>query len=313
MTNTKILIAEDERIIALDIKSILERRGFEIIGILSTGEDVIRGVEEYHPDIVLMDIILEGPIDGITAADEIRKRYGIPVIFLTAHSDEKTLNRAKEAQPYGYILKPINENELYSAIVTSLYKYEFEKELKHEHKFFLSIAEASPLPITLVDHEGKIIFANKQAEKIFGLRRDEIKSRSYNSPEWHITDFDGNPYPDNQLPFELIMKTGEPVANIRHAIETDAGRILLSINGSPIIDDSGNVEMAVLVVEDITERVRLESLIRKQYEEMETQNEELQSTLEELEATNEEVEATNEELNRINEELMKTQDELLAS
>ncbi len=311
MTKAKILIAEDERIIALDIKSLLERRGFEIIGIQSTGENVIREAKDSHPDIVLMDIILEGSIDGITAADEIRKKYDIPVIFLTAHSDEKTLNRAKEAQPYGYILKPINENELYSTIVTSLYKYELEKELKHEHKFFLSIAEASPLPITLVNREGKIIFANKLAEEMFGLSRDEITSRSYNSPKWQITDFDGNPYPEDQLPFHLVMKTGEPVANIRHAIETDTGRILLSINSSPIIDDSGNVEMVVFITQDITEQVRLESMIRKQYEEMEVQNEELQAAMEELEATNEEMEATNEELNRTNEELMKTQDELL--
>ena len=112
MANYKVLIVEDELIVAKDIKHSLERINYEVVGLASDVSEVIELIEENHPDIVLMDIMLRGGDSGIEAAEIIRKEYKIPVIFLTAYADSATLERAKRAESYGYIIKPFNPKEL---------------------------------------------------------------------------------------------------------------------------------------------------------------------------------------------------------
>ncbi|HOX33343.1 MAG TPA: response regulator, partial [Spirochaetales bacterium] len=114
MNNERILIVEDEKIIALDLQRRLERFGYSVVGMASDGMEAVALAKERAPDIILMDIMLAGGMDGIEAAGQIRDRYGVPVIFLTAYTDEKTLERAKEVEPFGYILKPFKERELYT-------------------------------------------------------------------------------------------------------------------------------------------------------------------------------------------------------
>jgi CheY-like chemotaxis protein len=124
MTEAKILVVEDENIVALEIKKRLQKLGYIVPSVASTGEDAISKVEGILPDLVLMDIMLKGEIDGIDAAGEIRKRFNIPVVYLTAYSDEETLQRAKLTEPYGYILKPFEENDLRTTIEIALYKHQ---------------------------------------------------------------------------------------------------------------------------------------------------------------------------------------------
>ncbi len=124
MTDAKILVVEDENIVALEIKKRLQKLGYIVPGVASTGEDAISKVEGILPDLVLMDIMLKGEIDGIHAAGEIRKRFNIPVIYLTAYSDEETLQRAKFTEPYGYILKPFEEDDLRTTIEIALYRHQ---------------------------------------------------------------------------------------------------------------------------------------------------------------------------------------------
>ncbi|WP_370575902.1 response regulator [Methanomethylovorans sp.] len=124
MTDAKILVVEDENIVALEIKKRLQKLGYIVPGVASTGEDAISKVEGILPDLVLMDIMLKGEIDGIHAAGEIRKRFNIPVIYLTAYSDEETLQRAKLTEPYGYILKPFEEDDLRTTIEIALYRHQ---------------------------------------------------------------------------------------------------------------------------------------------------------------------------------------------
>jgi PAS domain S-box-containing protein len=202
MGKMKELIAEDDLIIAMDAKSILEKRGFEIVYISSTGENAIKGVKEYKPDIVLMDSNLPGEIDSVNAAGEITSRYGIPLIFLTAHSDEEILKREKITETYGYILKPINENELYATIVTSLNKREqlfhsiveasssqaqkaelqsapdehteIERELLMSEKKFKSLFNLAPDAIYLEALDGTIVDCNEAACKMTGYSRKEL-------------------------------------------------------------------------------------------------------------------------------------------
>ncbi|MBN2283015.1 MAG: response regulator [Deltaproteobacteria bacterium] len=125
-----VVVVEDETIIARDIQSKLKRLGYDAPVIASTGEEAIQITEELLPDLVLMDIILKGNVDGIEAADEIRNRFDIPVVYLTAYADEKTLERAKVTEPFGYMLKPFEERELHSTIEMALYKHEAEHKYR---------------------------------------------------------------------------------------------------------------------------------------------------------------------------------------
>ena len=130
MKKACILVVEDEAIVARDIQSILKSLGYNVPCFVSCGSEAIKKVELFRPDLVLMDIVLKGDMDGIQTANEIKKTYGIPIVYLTAYCDENTLKRAKLTEPYGYILKPFDERELYITTEMALYKHKTEKERK---------------------------------------------------------------------------------------------------------------------------------------------------------------------------------------
>ena len=130
MNRKQILVVEDERIVAADIKLSVQRLGYDVCGIAFSGEEATKKAEEMKPDLVLMDIVLEGEMDGIEAASAIRSRFAIPVVYLTAYADKKTLERAKITEPFGYIIKPFEERELNSIIEIALYKHTMDKKLK---------------------------------------------------------------------------------------------------------------------------------------------------------------------------------------
>jgi two-component system, response regulator PdtaR len=122
MAEGRILIVEDEYIVAMGIKRMLKELGYTITGIASTGEDAIAKAESTFPDVVLMDIMLKGTIDGVEAAKEIKEKFEIPIVYLTAYSDNKILERVKPTEPLGYIIKPFDEKDLYSNIEVALHK-----------------------------------------------------------------------------------------------------------------------------------------------------------------------------------------------
>lgn len=119
----KVLIVEDEVITATAIKQILQDAGYEVVGTISSGEEAIEEAANTHPDLVLMDVKLKGPLDGVRAAQQIQTYLGVPVIYLTAHSDNDTVKRVVQSQPYGYLLKPFNDKELLQGIERALHLY----------------------------------------------------------------------------------------------------------------------------------------------------------------------------------------------
>ncbi|WP_319506193.1 response regulator [uncultured Methanolobus sp.] len=131
MDDVKILVVEDESIIALNIKKKLKSFGYTVPAIVATGEEAIKMAEITFPDLVLMDVRLKGDMNGVEAAGEIRKNFDIPVIYLTAYSDDEVLEKAKKTEPYGYIVKPFKANDLRSNIEIALYKHKMEKDM-HE-------------------------------------------------------------------------------------------------------------------------------------------------------------------------------------
>jgi CheY-like chemotaxis protein len=116
MQKKKILIVEDEAIVAKDISVCLEKIGYEVMGSFSKGEKALEFLEEHKPDLVLMDIMLAGNISGIDASTKIKENYDIPVVFLTAYADEKAIAKAKVTEPYGYVIKPFKEIDLRTSI-----------------------------------------------------------------------------------------------------------------------------------------------------------------------------------------------------
>jgi len=128
MSKKKILVVEDEAIVAKDIEVCLEKIGYNVMGTYSKGEKVIPAIEKEQPDLVLMDIMLAGEMTGIDVSTKIQENFDIPVVFLTAYADEKTISKAKVTEPYGYVIKPFKEIDLRTSIEMALYKFKKEKE-----------------------------------------------------------------------------------------------------------------------------------------------------------------------------------------
>ena len=128
MASTKIFVVEDEAIVSKDIQVCLKKIGYEVLGAFSSGEKVIDALKEKQPDIILMDIMLSGELSGVETSAYVKEHYGIPVVFLTAYADEKTISKAKVTEPYGYVIKPFKEIDLRTSIEMALYKFKKEKE-----------------------------------------------------------------------------------------------------------------------------------------------------------------------------------------
>lgn len=153
MTTGNILIVEDESIIALDIKRILTKAGYNITGIAVCSDEAIQQVSQVQPDLVLMDVTLEGDIDGIETAIQLNEAYQIPIIYLTAHADEKTLERAKATSTFGYVLKPFNRQELTTMIEIAISKHKAEVAVRQALKEQQELNELKSRFISIVSHE----------------------------------------------------------------------------------------------------------------------------------------------------------------
>lgn len=139
MAKTSVLVVEDESIVAKDVQNSLKKLGYAVPSVENSGEDAISAAGLHRPDLILMDIMLKGEISGIEAAEQIKNRYQIPVIFLTAYADESTLSKAKVTEPYGYIIKPFKEIDLHTSIEMALYKHGKEQEVRKERDLYSSI------------------------------------------------------------------------------------------------------------------------------------------------------------------------------
>ncbi|HEX5735266.1 MAG TPA: EAL domain-containing protein [Blastocatellia bacterium] len=172
MTQARILVVEDESIVALDIQDRLESLGYDVPATVASGERAVEQAGALSPDLVLMDIQLKGRMDGVEAADHIRQRFGIPVIYLTANADHPTVQRAKVTEPFGYVIKPFEERELHTSIEMALYKHQAEQTLKESEERYRLLVEMSPEAI-VVQSDDRIVYANPAAANLFGASAAE--------------------------------------------------------------------------------------------------------------------------------------------
>lgn len=170
-----ILVTEDESIVRKDIERSLQKLGYNVIGSADTGEKAIELAKDLKPDLALMDIMLKGDMTGIEAAQQIKKDRDIPVIFLTAYADEKTLNKAKITEPHGYILKPFKEIDIHTSIEMAMHKHGREKELKIESDLLKSIAAAKEdAEYLFLKHQSKLVRVNPSDIQFVEAMKDYV-------------------------------------------------------------------------------------------------------------------------------------------
>ncbi|HLP91004.1 MAG TPA: ATP-binding protein [Nostocaceae cyanobacterium] len=187
MGQARILIVEDEVIVARTIASQLNQLGYIVIGTASSGQVAITKASETKPQIILMDIILKGEMDGITAAGHIRSHLDIPVIFLTAYGDDHTLERAKITQPFGYIVKPFTIKDLRIAIEIAILKHSLERELRESRDKLSTLLNSMNDAVIATNEQGMICFINPSAERLTGWQESEALGQDVNKI-LHIVD-----------------------------------------------------------------------------------------------------------------------------
>ncbi len=168
MNNGKILIVEDELLFAADLEGSLEDLGYRVVEKVTNGNEALEMIEKHYPDLIIMDIKLDGNLSGIDTSQIIKDRFNIPVIFLSAHSDTQTIEQAKLTEPFGFLLKPLRIDEVNSMIKTALHKHQIELQLKESETRFRDMTDLLPQPVFEMNMEKKLIFANRSFREYFG-------------------------------------------------------------------------------------------------------------------------------------------------
>ncbi len=253
MTTTTILIVEDEAIVAADLAGKLQQLGYEVAGIAASGEEAIALAGRHAPQLVLMDVSLEGPMDGIEAAEAIRGRHDIPVIYLTAHSDPATLARAKVTDPFGYVLKPFEERDLATQIELAIYKHEVDRELRRQREWLRVTLRSIGDAVIATDAEGRITFINPVAERLTGWRGEEASGQPIQGVFRIVNEQTGQPLDE---PVARVLREGHAIELSNHAalLSKDGRAVPIEDSAAPILDAGGQVIGAVLVFHDVTEK-----------------------------------------------------------
>jgi len=260
--SAKVMLVEDELIVASSIAQNLQKSGYEVVGIASSSQQALAAIEQSLPDLVLMDIRIRGPVDGVQTAEQIRDRFRIPVIFMTAHADSKTLERAKIAEPFGYIVKPVALASLVTAIEIALYKNGIDRKLEQHRAWLTTTLQTSAEAMVVTDTTGRVQFLNRAAEELTGLTQVGTRGRMLDE----LLSITG---PAGEVSSERLLERA-----IRHGKTTPIGRdsVLrtakgdVSISGQIAVsrDESARPAGGVITLHDVTAERAEEQQIRQQ-------------------------------------------------
>lgn len=263
MTQSTVLVVEDESVVALDIKLQLEDLGFRILGPVASGEAALSLAASHGPDLTLMDIRLAGQLDGVATAAQLGALHAIPVVFLTSHSDAETVQRAAETGAYGYLTKPFQIKELRAGIEVALTKARLERQLKESERWFASTLKCVQDGVVVTAQDARVRFMNPAAERLTGWRLEDALGKAASEVL---------PYrPDNReaaspIPsaVELALAEGR-VVGVRHArrlLTRNQGLVPVDESAGPVDDDVGQRMGAVVVIRDARSRLLHEDQLR---------------------------------------------------
>lgn len=262
MEKAQVMVVEDEGLVALSLEKKLTDLGYSVSAVVASAEEAIQKALEFKPDIILMDIMLRGGTDGITAAYRIREHIDLPIVYLTAYSDTKTIERAKGTEPFGYLIKPFEERELFTTIETALYKHAMERRLKASEKWFSTALRSIGDGVIATTPRGSVSFANPVAEKLTGWQESDGMGRRI-SEVFHIVK-EGT-WEELESPVDRAIRERMPVGltNNTALIARDGTQRLIDDCAAPILDDRGNILGAVLVFKDVTEKKSMEKELQQ--------------------------------------------------
>jgi two-component system cell cycle sensor histidine kinase/response regulator CckA len=238
---SRVLIVEDESITALHIKTILDAKGYFVPAIVASGDEAIELARELNPDLVLMDIRLRGNVDGIEAAQAIRRKFDVPVVYLTAYADPETTERARLTEPYGYLLKPFDERELMIVVEMALYRHRMERKLKESERWLTATLRSIGDSVIATDAEWRIRFMNPRAESLTGWTADLAIGKEL--AEVVRVSLTANPRP---LSPSVALAGGGFAEGILTA--RDGSEIAVEENSTTIRDERGRVLGTVIAI-----------------------------------------------------------------
>lgn len=252
MNAKKIMIVEDETIIAMEIEDRLNKLGYEVPLVTTTGEDAVINALELQPDLILMDIMLRGKMDGVEAAAKIGKKSDIPVIFLTANTDAKTIERAKVTQPYGYLIKPFEEQELKTSIEISIYKNRMERKIRESERWLSATLTNIGEGLIGTDSKGLIKFLNPMAEELTGWKTAEAVGKSL----------------DDVLRTEMVSEDSSVTSpgiqekkNNTILVSKNKSRIPIEKRTTLIIDDADKISGTITIFRDVSSWKKAEEML----------------------------------------------------
>lgn len=283
----RILVVEDERIVALDLASTLNELGYAVAGMATRGEEAIELARRLEPELILMDVRLAGAMDGIQAAQTIHRQRDIPIVYLTAHSDNETLWRAAHSAASGYLVKPFKSPELRCVIEIALHKHAVDVRLRESEQWLSTTLQSITEAVIATDGAGHVRLFNAVAEALTGWTQEEASARSLDEIVALVDERTGAPL---ENPVRKALEQRAPVsASERSALISRSGRLVaVEEVAAPILDSYGQLLGGVLVLRDVTERRQQLQQIHKLNAELEQRV--LQRTAA-LEAANRELEA----------------------
>ncbi len=262
MKKTQILIVEDEGIIAKDLQSMLRRLGYEVPVTVGTGEKAIQTAAANQPDLILMDINLRGGIDGVQAAATISAQHDVPIVYLTANSDEATMQRAKVTDPFGFMIKPFEERALHAGIEMALYKHKAEKRTREREQWLATTLRSIADAVVTTDAEGQVTFLNAMAETLSGWTQEQSYGRPY-SEVFSIIDETTRKPPSEVA--GAVLTQGLTLSHVNHSLllSRDGSERHIEYSVAPIRQDNHQVTGCVIVFSDASKRRQLEAELRQ--------------------------------------------------
>lgn len=258
----QVLVVEDESIVALELKARLEDMGYRVLGTVSSGEKALEIIRQHPPDLIIMDIRLNGTLDGVATAERIAEEYDIPVIFLTAYADSETVQRAKRVGPHNYLIKPFEERELYTAVEIALYKHRLEMQLLQTRQWFQTTLASIGDGVIATDPEERIVFMNAVAEELTGWTAENTRGKKI--PEvLQIADLRPESDADDSGEEEGGFHSGQTAAREGKLISRDGREMYIEYTIAPLRSPKSFIRGTVVTFHDVTDQKQQASRLRR--------------------------------------------------